>query len=166
MKKIIFLLFISTFVLSSCGSKKTITSVTPTPVPRELNITDDQKPIVQLIPRMDGHELTLKLSKINSIFSKIEYELIYMASDSGLDIEKGVSGNFESKDIISGNSLERKILLGTESCTNGCKYKYDNGINGGSLNLTLITNNNQVATMELPFTLTSNKGKNFTVIFN
>jgi len=165
MKKIIFLLFVTTFILSSCGTKKTVTSATPTPVPRELNITDEQKPTVSLTSREDGHELTLKLSKIDSIFSKIEYELIYTASDAGLEIEKGVSGNFESKDITNGTSLERKILLGTESCTNGCKYKYDAGVNGGSLNLTLITNDNQVATMELPFTLTSTKGKNFTITF-
>lgn len=164
MKKIILLLLVSTFILSSCGTKKTTSQATPTPVPRELSITDDQKPVSLLTPREDGHELTLKISKINPIFTKIEYELIYTASDSGLDIEKGVSGNIESKDVING-SAERKILLGTESCTNGCKYKYDAGVNGGTLNLTLITNDNQVATLEMPFTLTSTKGKNFTVTF-
>jgi len=157
-------LLLSTFVLSSCGTKKTVTSATPTPVPRELSITDDQKPTVALTPREDGHELTLKISKINSIFTKIEYELIYTATDSGLDIEKGVSGNIEAKDI-SNSTAERKILLGTESCTNGCKYKYDANVNGGTLNLILITTDNQVATMEMPFTLTSTKGKNFTVTF-
>lgn len=164
MKKILFLLLVTSFTLSACGTKKTISTVSPTPVPRELTITEDQKPVATLIPRGDGHELTLKISKINSIFSKIEYELIYTAQDSGLDIEKGVSGNIETKDMVNGSS-ERKILLGTESCTNGCKYKYDSGVNGGTLNLTLITKNNQVASLEMPFTLTSTKGKNFTVTF-
>ncbi|OIP87381.1 hypothetical protein CO009_02530 [Candidatus Shapirobacteria bacterium CG_4_8_14_3_um_filter_35_11] len=154
----------SVFVLSSCGAKKTISTATPTPIPRELVITDDQKPTIKLTPRQDGHELTLTISQINSLFIKIEYELIYTAVDGGLEIEKGVSGNIESKDILNGTA-ERKILLGTESCTNGCKYKYDSGINGGSLNLTLITEDNQVASLEMPFTLTSSKGKNFTITF-
>ena len=164
MKKILFLLLVSSFFLSSCGTKKTIISPTPTPIPRELIITDDQKPVVSLTPREDGHELTLIVSKINPLFIKIEYELIYTATDSGLEIEKGVSGNFETKDITNGSS-ERKILLGTESCTNGCKYKYDSGINGGSLSLTLMTKDNQVASLEMPFTLTSTKGKNFVITF-
>lgn len=164
MKKILFLLLISSFILSSCGAKKTAITATPTPVPRELTITEDQKPIISLTPREDGHELTLNISKINPIFIKIEYELIYTAVDSGLEIEKGVSGNFEVKDLINGVG-ERKILLGTESCTNGCKYKYDSGVNGGSLNLTLITKDNQVASLERPFTLTSTKGKNFAITF-
>ena len=163
MKKILFI-FICTLILSSCGTKKTATPATPTPIPRELSITEDQKPIVKLTPREDGKELTLNISKINPIFVKIEYELIYTASDAGLDIEKGVSGNIETKDLVNGAS-ERKILLGTESCTNGCKYKYDSGVNGGTLNMTLITKDNQVASIEIPFTLTSIKGKNFTVTF-
>lgn len=154
----------STLILSSCGAKKPVVTAAPTPVPRELTITDDQKPTIALTPREDGHELTLNISKINSIFTKIEYELIYTAQDSGLSIEKGVSGNVEPKDLTNGQ-VERKILLGTESCTNGCKYKYDAGVNGGSLNLTLITKDNQVASLEMPFTLTSTKGKNFTVTF-
>ena len=164
MKKILLILLISSFTLSACGSKKTITPATPTPIPRELVITDDQKPTIKLTPRQDGHELTLTISQINPLFIKIEYELIYTAIDSGLEIEKGVSGNIESKDILNGTA-ERKILLGTESCTNGCKYKYDSGITGGSLNLTLITKDNQVASLEMPFTLTSAKGKNFTITF-
>lgn len=165
MKKILFVLLVSSFILSACGTKKTVSTATPTPIPREFIITDDQKPAVLLTAREDGHELTLKLNKIDPVFTKIEYELIYTASDSGLEIEKGVSGNIESKDIQNGSSVDRKILLGTESCTNGCKYKYDAGVNGGTLNLTLITKDNQVASLEMPFTLTSTKGKNFTVTF-
>lgn len=163
MKKILFI-FICTALLSSCGTKKTVSTATPTPIPRELSITENQKPTVKLTPREDGHELTLNISHVDPIFSKIEYELIYTASDAGLDIEKGVSGNIETKDLVNGIS-ERKILLGTESCTNGCKYKYDTGINGGTLNMTLITNDNQVVSVEMPFTLTSTKGKNFAVNF-
>lgn len=154
----------SAFILSSCGAKKTIVTASPTPVPRELTITEDQKPTINLTSREDGHELTLVISKVDPIFTKIEYELVYTASDSGLEIEKGVSGNFETKDLVGGTGT-RKILLGTESCTNGCKYKYDAGVKGGSLNMTLITKDNQVASLEMPFTLTSTKGKNFTITF-
>lgn len=159
-----FLLLVTSLVLSACGTKKTVVSATPTPIPRELVINDSQKPTINLTPRTDGHELTLSVSKIDSIFTKIEYELIYTAQDNGLEIEKGVSGNIEPKDILNG-VVERKILLGTESCTSGCKYKYDDGVNGGSLNLTMMTKDNQVASLEMPFKLTSTKGKSFAIVF-
>ena len=164
MKKILFLFLITSLTLSACGTKKTVTQATPTPVPRELTITDNQKPTINLTSREDGHELTLIISKVDPIFTKIEYELIYTASDAGIEIEKGVSGNVESKDYVNGVA-QRKILLGTESCTSGCKYKYDAGVNGGNLNLTMITKDNQVASLEIPFTLAQVKGKGFTVTF-
>jgi hypothetical protein len=162
MKKILGLILLSSLFLSACGKTQTIPEPTPTPIPREYVLTETDKPQVNLTPRTDGHELTLKISSIKPVFTKIEYELIYTASDQGLEIEKGVSGTAETKDIINGN-FERKLLLGTESCTSGCKYKYDTGVNGGTLNLTLITQDNQVASMTLPFTLTSTKSKGYTI---
>jgi hypothetical protein len=162
MKKFLSLILSSSLFLSACTQSKIPVSPTPTPIPREYALTDTDKPQVNLTPRSDGHELTLKISGIKPIFNKIEYELIYTASDAGLEIEKGVSGTAELKDIISG-SFERKILLGTESCTNGCKYKYDAGVNGGTLNLTLNTQDDQVAAMVMPFSLTLVKSKGFTI---
>jgi len=162
MKKIFTLILLPSLFLSACGKTQTLPEPTPTPVSREYVLTETDKPQVSLIPRSDGHELTLKITGIKPVFAKIEYELVYTASDRGLEIEKGVSGIAESKDIVA-EKFERKILLGTESCTNGCKYKYDIGVNGGTLNLTLITPDNQVASMTLPFTLNLVKSKGYTI---
>lgn len=151
--KIIFsaaILVLSTFLLSGCGKKTTQNQVTPTPVPRALELKDDEKPIISLIPRADGHEIKMKIENIPNFITSIEYELLYTAQDDGLEMEKGVGDTLK----IEGSSIERDLLLGTASCTNGCKYKYDTGINGGTLTLTLITKDGQVATIESPFALT------------
>lgn len=162
MKKIFTLVLLSSLFLSACGKTQIAPAPSPSPVPREYVLSETDKPQISLIPRTDGHELTLKLANIKPIFSKVEYELVYTASDQGLEIEKGVSGTAESKDIVDGK-FERKILLGTESCTNGCKYKYDAGVNGGTLSLTLNTSDNQVASMVLPFTLSLVKSKGYII---
>lgn len=146
-KQIAFLLLFSTLFLSGCGKKTP--APTPTPTPKLIELTDAEKPYISLIPRSDGHEITIKITKIPESIESMEYELIYTAVDNGLEIEKGAGDTVKS---VSG-SIERKVLLGTESCTNGCKYKYDTGVNGGKLNLTLITKNGQMSTMESPFSL-------------
>lgn len=153
MKKIILSLILilsSSFFLSACGSK-TKPKAEPTPTPRLIELSDAEKPYISLIPRNDGHELTMKISKIPKSIKNIEYELTYTAVDNNLEIEKGVGDTI--KEISS--SVERKILLGTESCTSGCKYKYDTGVNGGNITLTLVNQNGQVSTMQTPFSLRS-----------
>ena len=45
--------------------------------------------------------------------------------------------------------------MGTESCTNGCKYKYDEGITGGTLSLSFVTTDGQTASYEAPFVLST-----------
>jgi len=151
MKKYLGLILISALILSACG-KKTTTTIVPTPTPRLVELATEDRPQISLTSRNDGHELTLKLASISSSITKIEYELTYVAVDNNLEIEKGASGIIESKDIVSGNA-ERKILLGTESCTSGCKYKYDAGITGGNLNLTFTTSNSQISVFNSPFIL-------------
>ncbi|MDD4785484.1 MAG: hypothetical protein PHH12_03475, partial [Candidatus Shapirobacteria bacterium] len=74
---------------------------------------------------------------------------IYTAEDEGLEIEKGVSGTVD----LNQENIERDLLLGTSSCTNGCKYKYDEGITGGVLTLTLTTDNKEYFTYETPFVI-------------
>ena len=44
-------------------------------------------------------------------------------------MEKGVGDTVK----LTSNSFEKDLLLGTESCTNGCKYKFDEGVVGGVL---------------------------------
>jgi len=152
MKKYLALIAISALFLSSCGKKATNTEVSPSPTPRLVELELSQRPEISLTPRADGHELTLKFTSISSEIKKIEYELTYLAVDGELEIEKGVSGTIDQDDFVSA-SANRKLLLGTESCTNGCKYKYDSGVSGGNLIVTFTTNSNQIASFETPFAL-------------
>lgn len=141
----------SSFFLSACG-KKTTTNNDTTPTKsaqKELILSESEKPIISLIPRQDGHELKLKIDNIPSNITQIEYELIYSASENGLTMEKGVGDTVK----ISSKNIEKDLLLGTSSCTNGCKYKYDEGVSGGTLSLIFYTNDNQSASYETPFIL-------------
>lgn len=149
--KNIFILILVTFFLSACGAKNTQNKITPTPAPRVFEMPQHERPYISLIPRADGHMIYLKLDKIPSYIKQIEYELLYSATDNGNEIEKGVGDTI--KDIKS--SIERSLLLGTESCTSGCKYKYDEGVFGGTLTLSFITNDGQITTFETPFTIKS-----------
>lgn len=117
---------------------------------KAIELSPEQRPYISLIPRADGHELKLKIENIPSIVNQIEYELIYTAKDktSNLEMEKGVGDTI--KDISK--NIERDLLLGTSSCTNGCKYAYDEGVTGGTLSLTFNTNEGQ-AMYETPFVL-------------
>jgi len=155
MKKYFLILAVTMLTLSACGKKKVTQTVTPTPAPRTIELAEADRPNIALFPRNDGHELTLIISSITEQIQGMEYELTYTATDGNIQIEKGAGGVIENSDLQSGK-VERKILLGTESCTNGCKYKYDTGVNGGNLSLVLTTKENQVATFETPFILKSN----------
>jgi len=126
----------------------------PTPAPKLVEIEVKDRPNISLTPRKDGHELTLKIDNISPIFSKIEYEITYIAVDNTLEIEKGASGIIDSEEL-SITKVERKILLGTESCTNGCKYKYDAGVTGGNLSLIFTLKNGQFSIFDTPFILKS-----------
>lgn len=142
---------LSSLFLSACGKKKTETNNSaPTKgVQKELTLSESEKPIISLIPREDGHELKLKIDNIPSNISQVEYELIYSATENGLTMEKGVGDTVK----ISSKNIEKDLLLGTSSCTNGCKYKYDTGVSEGTLSLIFYTNDNQSATFETPFVL-------------
>lgn len=143
----------SSFLLSACGKKTTTNSdnnTNPTKsAAKELVLSESEKPIISLIPREDGHELKLKVDNIPSSVSQIEYELIYSSTENGLTMEKGVGDTVK----ISSKNIEKDLLLGTSSCTNGCKYKYDTGVSEGTLTLIFYTNDNQSATYESPFVL-------------
>ena len=150
-----FLILAASLVLSGCGATKPAATakITPAASATELKLDPQNTPKISLVPRDDGHELTLNLSNIPTSISQIEYELLYTASDNGNDIEKGLGDTIK----LTNNeiTIERKLLLGTASCTNGCKYKYDENVNGGTVTITLITADNQVASLESPFALTS-----------
>ena len=141
----------SSFFLSACGKKKTETNNNQTTktAPKELVLSDSEKPIITLSPRDDGHELKLKIDNIPTNITQVEYELIYSSNEDGLTMEKGVGDTVK----ISSKSIEKDLLLGTSSCTNGCKYKYDEGVSQGTLSLVFYTDDNQSATYETPFVL-------------
>lgn len=147
----VLIVMLSTFLLTGCTKGKTTPKApSPTPTPRLVEIPLSERPYVSLIPRADGHELKLIIKNIKNI-TDIEYELLYIAKDEENEIEKGVGDSLK----ITGQSIERDLLLGTSSCTNGCKYKYDDNVHGGTLKLIFTTKNSQVATYETPFTLIS-----------
>ena len=148
---LIALVICSSVLFSGCGKKKTtITEVkTNKQTAVEMELSNTEKPYIALTPRADGHELTLKVSNISSKITNAEYELIYTAEDEGLEIEKGVNGTQK----IDNTSFEKKLLLGTESCTSGCKYKYDEGITGGTLSITFTTDDNKFYKFEAPFNI-------------
>lgn len=151
MKKLLTLVLISS-LLFACG-KTTTSQVTPTPKPsirpKLTKIELSRMPAVSLVPRNDGHEIKLLIKNIPSNIAKIEYELLYSATDGGLSVEKGLGDTIQQVQA----SIERDLLLGTSSCTSGCKYKYDSGVTGGKITLNFITNTNEVATFESDFSL-------------
>jgi len=85
----------------------------------------EDRPYVALIPRTDGKEFTLEISRIKNA-KTIEYELVYESQG----LSRGVIGSVE---ISSGETeVSRKLLLG--SCSKDV-CKYDEGVEQGSLTL-------------------------------
>ncbi len=78
-----------------------------------------------MIPRADGREFTLEISRIKNA-KTIEYELVYESQG----LSRGVIGSIE---LSSGeNKISRKLLLG--SCSKDV-CKYDEGVEKGTLTL-------------------------------
>lgn len=85
----------------------------------------EDKPYVVLIPRADGREFTLEISRIKNA-QTIEYELVYESQG----LSRGVIGSIE---LSTGETeVSRKLLLG--SCSKDV-CKYDEGVEQGSLTL-------------------------------
>lgn len=150
-RKVLITLTLSLLFLTGCTPKKTSNLPSPTPAPAIIELPVDKRPYISLIPRDDGHELTLLVKNIPNNIISIDYELLYTAvdKDTSMEIEKGDGDTIS----INSASFERKVLLGTASCTNGCKYKYDEGVTGGTISLTLLTKDNNAASFETPFVL-------------
>ncbi len=158
----------SSFLLSACGKKTTTdnTNTTKTTTKsKQIEFTSEEKPTISLTPSADGHTLALKVNGIPTKFSTVDYELIYTAKDENIEIEKGVSGTIK---LTGANFEKNDLLLGTASCTNGCKYKYDEGVNGGTLTLTFTTDNKEYVSFETPFVLINgasiNKDKKISIL--
>lgn len=92
---------------------------------KELSL--EERPYATLIPRADGHELHLTVTKLPKDASSMEYELVYTVASG---ITQGVPGTI--KDLAGKTSIERDLLLGT--CSSG-KCRYDEGVEEGTFTL-------------------------------
>ncbi len=97
-------------------------------------LSESQWPAISLTPteKSDvngsmGHWLNFKVEKINiKGASSMDYLLVYNTSDGG---QQGVPGKIN----ITGDSIEKKLLLGSESSG---KYRYDAGVETGTMTIT------------------------------
>ncbi len=88
----------------------------------------DQRPVVTLTPKADGHWLSLKLTGINRLTNAttVEYEALYEAGDGR---QQGSSGKTQ---IAGKTAYDSDILLGSESSG---KFRYDTGVEKGTLTI-------------------------------
>lgn len=92
-------------------------------VAKELPV--DQRPVISLVPRADGHWLDLTIADIKVPKAEtLDYELIYSTLDGG---QQGVPGTVS---IAGQTSLKRELLLGSESSG---KFRYDTGVDHGTM---------------------------------
>lgn len=134
---------VSVFILTGCLPKKsggdqvlpTGVQLSPTPV-KTIETTILERLFLSLPPSSDGHRVKLDLKNIRSDAKTVDYELVYFAGDIGNKIERGVTGTV---DLKGATSLLRDILFGSESCTAGCKYRYDENVSEGTLTLGVVS---------------------------
>jgi len=109
------------------AKKRAGANATPTPTPEGvlLETALEDRPYVSLVPRADGRELKLTISRIKNA-QTIEYELVYLSAG----LSRGVIGNV--KLAADQTTISRDLLLG--SCSkNVCKY--DEDVTEGTLTL-------------------------------
>jgi len=88
-------------------------------------IPADMRPTASLTPTEDGHYLNLRISDIRIEAASLDYEILYQTAAG---ITQGVPGTA----MLTGDSVEREILLGSESSG---KFRYDEGVQEGTLTL-------------------------------
>lgn len=148
MKKIViaFLVIASGILLSGCGQKisqnapANVPEAQPTPFPtKPIEQSILTRPFVSLVTTTDGHWITLSVKNLPSGTTGIDYELLYMADVEGSKIERGISTGGKPVGLKGATEFSKKELLGSASCTTGtCKYKYDEGVNEGTLTLKIV----------------------------
>lgn len=114
------------FLLRHRPSPTVDSNPSPTPVKEVTDVPLEERPFLQLIPRADGKQLTLRLSRFGDA-KTLEYELTYQSQG----IPRGVIGSAE----LSGQTeISKDLLLG--SCSrNVCRY--DEGVDRGNIILRL-----------------------------
>lgn len=88
----------------------------------------DQRPVVSLTPRSDGHWLKLSIAGVNRVpgAATVDYMLVYEVPDKP---SQGVPGTVSLTGITV---IDRDLLLGSESSG---KFRYDEGVEKGELTL-------------------------------
>lgn len=148
MRKILitFIIISCGILLSGCGQKTSqnapanVPEARPTPFPtKPIEQSILTRPFVSLVTTTDGHWITLSVKNLPSGTTGIDYELLYMADVEGSKIERGISTGGKPVDLKGAAEFSKKELLGSASCTTGtCKYKYDEGVNEGTLTLKVV----------------------------
>ena len=85
-----------------------------------------ERPIVMLVPSVDGHYLKLTIAQIKvKGAASLDYELLYTLPDGRT---QGVPGTVK----FTGGDIIKDLLLGSESSG---KFRYDEGVAGGTVNI-------------------------------
>jgi hypothetical protein len=94
------------------------------------DLPEDQRPIAALVPKSDGHYLTLKVDGIKvPNANSMDYELLYKANNGTTMTTQGVPGTIA---LAGQTSITRDLLLGSESSG---KFRYDKDVETGTLAL-------------------------------
>ena len=89
-------------------------------------IPASERPIVMLVPSIDGHYLKLTIAQIKvKGAASLDYELLYTLPDGRT---QGVPGTVK----LTGADVIKDLLLGSESSG---KFRYDEGVDGGTITL-------------------------------
>lgn len=102
----------------------------------------EKRPIVSLTPSSDGHYLKLKIEKIVIDVDSFDYLFEYKTATG---VPQGASGFIK---LEGKNDFETDLLLGTESSG---KFRYDEDVEAGSIELKLRKNGKLVAKFKTEF---------------
>lgn len=111
------------------------------------DIPADKRPLVSLTPSGDGHYLQLRVQKIIIDADSFDYLLEYTTANGLLQGVPGIAKPDSNK------SFQTDLLLGTESSG---KFRYDEGVEKGSIELKFRKNGKLVAKFKSEFHMQTN----------
>jgi hypothetical protein len=109
----------------------------------------DKRPVVSLTPSFDGHYLKFRVENLGLEADSLDYILEYVPANG---VTQGIPGTVA---IGKNEVFETDFLLGTESSG---KFRYDEGVSGGSIELRFRKDKVLVAKFKTDFKM--NKTKN------